>query len=50
MNARSDPATARLIEEIIALKTDVREIKKAMMTKNDVERILVAIEACTGKA
>lgn len=50
MNAKSDPAAARLVKEIIVLKTDVRKIKKAMMTKNDVERILVAIEACTSKA
>ena len=36
--------------EIVKTQADVREIKETMATKNDVERILVAVEAFAGKA
>ncbi|OHC66055.1 MAG: hypothetical protein A2040_03675 [Rhodocyclales bacterium GWA2_65_19] len=50
LDAKIDSATSRLAKEIVKTQADVREIRETMATKNDVERILVAVQAFAGKA
>jgi hypothetical protein len=50
LDAKIDSATSRLAKEIVALQVDVREIRETMATKNDVDRILAAVESFAGKA
>ena len=47
---RLDQKIDKIATELVRTQTDVREIKETMATKEDVSRILVAIDRFAGKA
>ncbi|MFA6315936.1 MAG: hypothetical protein WC943_00825 [Elusimicrobiota bacterium] len=50
LDKKVDASVHRLVTEIIKLQSDVQDIRHTMATKNDVNRILGAIDSFAGKS
>src|SRR5208337_696854 len=50
LDAKIDSSVGRLAKEIVEVKTELRELKGVVATKNDIKSLIDAVESFSGKA